>query len=90
MSIELTKEMKEIIKSAVGIEGLSFKYSPAFDVSVKGNEPASHRAMCRGEKTRFKWVWVGGANGPYDFDSAAQAKLFVLEMQAEALRRSEA
>ncbi len=85
---ELTNEMKNRIKNSVRIENLSFKYSLAFDIDSP-DEPAKHRAMCKGEITGNKWVWVGGNDGAFTFDSEEQARLFVKEIQAEAKRRSE-
>ncbi|EOX3330203.1 hypothetical protein ACPFT1_000504 [Vibrio cholerae] len=84
----LTGRMINSIKNAVGIEGLSFKYSPAFDVYAKHcGEPDAHRVMCKGEKTRNKWIWLGDAEGPFNFESPEQAKLYVKEIKAEAARR---
>ncbi|WP_114794201.1 hypothetical protein [Vibrio cholerae] len=84
----LTGRMINSIKNAVGIEGLSFKYSPAFDAFAKHcDEPVAHRVMCKGEKTRNKWIWLGDADGPFNFESPEQAKLYVTEIKAEVARR---
>ncbi|ENM3926373.1 hypothetical protein DDM60_000123 [Vibrio cholerae] len=88
MKTVLTEKMIKSIKNAVGIEGLSFKYSEAFgsfeqfcDLNV------AHRVMCKGEKTRNKWVWIGDAEGPFNFETQEQAKLYVTEIKAEVARR---
>ncbi|EGR0523020.1 hypothetical protein ACOKSH_12720 [Vibrio cholerae] len=88
MKTVLTEKMIKSIKNAVGIEGLSFKYSPAFDAFAEfGDKPVAYRVMCKGEKTRNKWIWIGVAEGPFNFESPEQAKLYVTEIKAEVARR---
>ncbi|OEC22186.1 hypothetical protein [Vibrio cholerae] len=88
MKTVLTEKMIKSIKNAVGIEGLSFKYSEALDVFAQFcDEQIAHRVMCKGEKTRNKWIWLGDAEGPFNFESPEQAKLYVTEIKAEVARR---
>ncbi|XAG86495.1 hypothetical protein MRM63_15405 [bacterium 19MO03SA05] len=89
MKAKLTQEMSENIRNAIGIESLKFKYGPAFDIYDRTNEPAEHRVMCKGAVTENKWVWLGNSKGIYSFESPSQARLFVREIKAEALKRKE-
>ncbi|NOH26494.1 hypothetical protein [Vibrio europaeus] len=85
MKAELTQEMKENIANAIGIKELKLKYSPAFDINSLSREPKEHRILCKGDKTENKWVWLGDKNGPYSFESPAQARLFIKELSNDEL-----
>lgn len=86
---ELTEKMKQRIKDARGIEGMTFKYGGVFDLTSLSREPVGHRALCRGEITNKKWVWLGDQDGPYEFENEKQARLFVKEIRKEARSRNE-
>ncbi len=80
----LTSKMKQDAKNAAQIEGLSFKYSPAYDVNdFEATKPKSHRVMCKGNKTKNKWVWLGATDEPHEFESEKQAKLFIKEIKSQ-------
>ncbi|NOJ18261.1 hypothetical protein [Vibrio jasicida] len=87
---QLTEDMKQNIKTAIGIEGLSFKYAGVFDIYGESSEPVGHRILCRGQVTKGKWVWLGKEpSGPFEFETEKQARLFVREIRKEAKTRTE-
>jgi len=88
MATVLTEKMKAAIFGAVTISGCDFKYSSAVEIDNKLK--LSHRVMIRGEVTKGEWIWVGhSTDGIYEFESAAQARLFIAEMKAEFKSRKQ-
>ncbi|ENP8182099.1 hypothetical protein ACEH47_002591 [Vibrio cholerae] len=90
MNTSLTKEMMEIIKKAIGIEGMNFKVGRFFDL-WESSSSGVWGVLCKSEKTECKWVFLGHSeSGPYRFESKDQASLFIEELEKEiSIRLSE-
>lgn len=79
--VELTEEMKLQIKKSVAVEGCDFKYSAYFDTKKMSSY---HAVMIKGEVTLGEWVICGSTDtGIFEFESEAQAKLFISELKKE-------
>lgn len=80
-SVALTEKMKLEVKNSVTVIACDFKYSPVFD---KKRNDFYHAVMIRGPVTKGEWVLCGSTNdGIYEFESEAQAKLFISEIENE-------